>query len=143
MPRYLQSPNVLHDDRADNMDLHHLKIDALPRGLAIVRESFQTNCSTSPASTPLEIAVVGVCERDFRWTTSNRPDRFCEARCREVNDDAIECLTVFAAMVSTSHSLALGRDLLRVQPWPVNPMPARTPRIYAKLAITPGIGSSG
>jgi hypothetical protein len=54
----------------------------LSRQTAIYRaaKSSPTNCSRSSASTPLAIADVGTCRRDFRWTTINLPARFCSAR---------------------------------------------------------------
>jgi len=73
------------------------------------RTSFPTNWLTSQASTPLAIAAVYVCDRDLRWTTINRAGRFCRARFKAVNGDAMEGRTVFAALVSTSHNLVLGR----------------------------------
>jgi len=43
-------------------------------------KSSTTNWPRSSASTPLAIADVGTCRRDFRWTTINLPARFCNAR---------------------------------------------------------------
>jgi hypothetical protein len=50
------------------------------------------NRSTSRASTPPAIAAVGSCERNFRWTTSNRPDRLDKARRNESSGEAIRSL---------------------------------------------------
>jgi predicted nucleic acid-binding protein len=55
----------------------------------------------------LAIAAVCTCDLDLRWTTINRGDRFCRARRKAVNDEAMAGRTVFAALVSTSHSWAL------------------------------------
>jgi hypothetical protein len=54
----------------------------LPGKTAIHRadKSSPTNRPRSSASTPLAIAEVGTCRRDFRWTTINLPARFCSAR---------------------------------------------------------------
>src|SRR6266568_9161277 len=75
------------------------------------RTSSPTNWLTSQASTPLAIAAVGTCDRDLRWTTINRADRFCRARCKAVNGDVMEGRMVFAALVSTSHNLVLERGM--------------------------------
>jgi hypothetical protein len=37
--------------------------------------------------------------------------------------------TVVVPVIGSREMLRGGDELLRVQPWPVNPMPARTPRI--------------
>jgi len=61
------------------------------------------NRSTSRASTPPAIAAVVNCERDFRWTTVNRPDRLGEAPMHESIGAAMDGRTVFPALASTNH----------------------------------------
>ena len=73
------------------------------------RPSTWMNRSTSKASTPRAIAAVGNCERDFRWTTINRPDRSGKARRNERSGAAMDGRTVFPALASTNHRLELGR----------------------------------
>ena len=80
-----------------------------PSGLCYLeRPSSRMNRSTSRASTPPAIAAVGNCERDFRWTTINRPDRLGEARRNESSGAAMEGRTVFPAFASTNHRFELG-----------------------------------
>jgi hypothetical protein len=73
------------------------------------RRSSWMNRSTSRAPTPPAIAAVGNCERDFRSTTIDRPDRLGEARRNESSGVAMDAArTVFPALASTNHRFELG-----------------------------------